>query len=66
MFATQGGVCAICSAPDESLKKRLCVDHCHTTGAVRGLLCDNCNTALGKFRDNADTLRRAITYLEGG
>ena len=45
-------------------KRRLCVDHCHTTGNVRGLLCDTCNTALGKFRDNIDLLNEAIKYLK--
>ena len=39
------------------------VDHCHTTGKVRGLLCRNCNTSLGLLKENTDTLRSMITYI---
>jgi hypothetical protein len=42
----------------------LAVDHCHTTGKVRGLLCSTCNTALGSFQDNPAYLKAAIHYLE--
>jgi len=62
MLAHQGGVCAICKrAPQDG--KMLCVDHCHLTGAVRGLLCSNCNSALAFFREEPDALRAAIAYL---
>ncbi len=58
MFAEQGGLCAICrDAPAEH------VDHDHRTGRVRGLLCFNCNGALGQFRDRADLMLRAFAYL---
>lgn len=58
----QGGVCAICSKQEEG--KRLAVDHDHESGKVRGLLCGQCNTGLGKFYDNVDTLSKAILYLQ--
>jgi hypothetical protein len=61
MLAAQGGVCAICKRKG---KRWLCVDHCHETQAVRGLLCDKCNTALGFFGDDADRMRAAGEYLD--
>lgn len=60
LVARQGGVCAICrAAPAEQ------VGHDHTTKAVRGALCFNCNGGLGRLRDDRDRLARAIDYLEG-
>ena len=58
----QNGGCAICGYYHEG--RALAVDHDHETGALRGLLCDWCNTALGKFTDNVGTLQRAIRYLQ--
>lgn len=46
-------------------KTKLCIDHDHTTGEFRGLLCWTCNVGLGKFKDSTDLLARAINYLEG-
>ena len=64
LYEKQNGKCAICSeAP--STKRGLHVDHCHTTGEVRGLLCHGCNVGIGALKDDAGLLRAAIAYLEG-
>lgn len=64
MLAAQGGRCAICrSRHANTQKKRLNVDHCHETGQIRGLLCDGCNNGLGHFKDNIDSILRAVSYL---
>lgn len=60
MISSQMGICTICLAAPA-----VHVDHCHETGRVRGVLCFNCNSAIGKLGDDPDTLRRAIAYLEG-
>ena len=57
--------CAICGVPQEDLPRMLCADHCHESGEFRGLLCDNCNTAIGLMKDDVDRLKKAIEYLEG-
>lgn len=60
MVASQMGLCVIClDAPAAH------VDHCHETGRVRGVLCFNCNSAIGKLGDDPDAVRRAAAYLEG-
>ena len=62
ILGLQNGVCAICKkAPVTTL---LAVDHCHETDIVRGLLCMQCNTGLGKFGDGLKLLRAAIKYLK--
>lgn len=61
MLLNQAGGCAICGkSPGE---RPFDVDHCHDTGKVRGLLCNNCNMGLGSFKDNIDNVRRAVQYL---
>lgn len=69
MAAQQGYVCAICLRPEvvkgkKGEVKRLAIDHCHTTGRVRGLLCAGCNPGLGHFQDSSGLLRAAADYLE--
>lgn len=65
MLASQEGRCAICrSGNPRGNGKHFAVDHCHSTGKVRGLLCAHCNTVLGKMNDNPDTLLRAVEYLK--
>jgi len=59
----QAGRCAICDSDDPGAK-RLAVDHAHESGRVRALLCQGCNTGLGKFRDDPALLRRAADYIE--
>jgi Recombination endonuclease VII len=60
LLAKQGGACAICR---KRAKGRLCVDHCHVTGMVRGLLCNECNCALGYLKDDQASLVAALAYL---
>lgn len=60
MLRQQDRKCAICSA----IHKKLCVDHDHSTGKVRALICRNCNTGIGNLGDSAALLRKAADYLE--
>ena len=61
LFVAQGGVCKICGQPER--KRFLNVDHDHTTGRIRGLLCRTCNWGLGHFKDDRYLLLKAIDYL---
>jgi AraC-like DNA-binding protein len=63
MLVEQGQVCCICKGACK-IKLRLAVDHNHETGAVRGLLCQRCNSGLGHFGDSITRLKQAIKYLE--
>ncbi len=64
MLDAQGGVCAICGEKEKDSRfEYLSVDHCHTTGKVRGLLCNACNRAIGGLKDNPELLRKALLYL---
>ncbi len=62
LLNTQKGVCAICK--ESKQYKLLAVDHDHTTGIIRGILCENCNRALGMFKDDENRLQNAIEYLK--
>jgi len=68
-FRQQDGKCAICRKPETDKDRHgnirvLAVDHCHTTGAVRELLCYACNSMLGQAKDDKETLSAAIAYLK--
>ena len=64
MFDEQQGCCAICGEHQSKLKKALAVDHCHTTGKIRGLLCSKCNLLIGYANDSLDILLEAMNYLK--
>jgi hypothetical protein len=64
MFAQQDGRCAICGRHQTEFVKGLAVDHDHSSGAVRSLLCPNCNHGLGCFKEDGVLLKKAIAYLE--
>jgi hypothetical protein len=64
LLKLQNHCCAICMSPTPRGRGTFHVDHCHKTGTVRGLLCHDCNTGIGKFGDNVKMLQKAIDYLE--
>ena len=72
MYELQEGCCAICGKPGDrpaveyfrgSQAGVLCIDHCHKTGKVRGLLCTNCNVGLGRFGEDPAMFLRAAQYV---
>lgn len=64
LLAVQGFRCAVCKTSDPGSKHRtFAVDHCHRTGAVRGLLCNNCNIGMGRLRDDPDLVLAARAYI---
>lgn len=60
MYTNQFGSCAICF----NMSVKLVIDHCHTSGKVRALLCNQCNKGLGCFSENKETIKNAIEYLK--
>ena len=65
MFEAQNKSCAICGTKKPGGRTKLFfIDHCHSTGKVRGLLCMRCNTGLGLFMDSKKFLANAISYLK--
>lgn len=60
----QGGGCAICGGLQSKNGRALHVDHDHSSGKVRGILCDRCNTSIGKFDESPTLLRKAAAYVE--
>lgn len=69
LLSSQGGVCAICAQPETAqdpkagAARAMAVDHCHTSGRVRALLCSSCNTGLGLFGDDPVRIMAAASYL---
>lgn len=68
MLLDQNNKCLICKKAETNKTtngdiRPLSVDHCHKTGRVRGLLCNQCNAGLGNFKDNLESLRSAVEYL---
>jgi hypothetical protein len=68
MLSEQGGLCKICGREEThrhfGKPVRMAVDHCHETGVVRGLLCRNCNVAIGLLGHSVSRLEKAICYLQ--
>lgn len=68
MLEAQNGACAICKKPETHKRngklKALAVDHCHRTNVIRGLLCSDCNTGIGKLKDSPEVLLAAVEYLK--
>ena len=64
MCNIQSGKCFICDIPQSQLSKKLYVDHNHSTGEVRKLLCTNCNAAIGMTKEDSTILLNMINYLE--
>jgi hypothetical protein len=52
--------CQICG---KDIKDKKYIDHCHSTGMIRGILCNNCNTGLGMFKDSKDVIQKALNYI---
>lgn len=63
MLIAQNYQCAICGCHESEINHILAVDHCHKTGKIRGLLCPECNLAIGKFQDSVEVLQSAADYL---
>jgi hypothetical protein len=68
IWRRQEGKCAICGIHEDDYQKetgrKFCIDHDHSDGRVRGLLCRRCNLAIGLLEDNPDTIKAAAVYLE--
>lgn len=69
IYGEQEGRCAICGEEERAInsktgeRQNLAVDHCHKSKAIRGLLCADCNTAIGLFKESPDRMIKAIRYL---
>lgn len=66
MFEAQKGCCGICGKHQIQEYYSLAIDHSHSTGKVRGLLCSNCNTALGLLKEDPEIMKKAIEWVQNG
>lgn len=69
MLESQGHKCAICNTSENKVAgvtHSFSVDHCHSTGEIRGLLCNRCNRGLGMLGDSIESIKKAVKYLEKG
>ncbi|UEM08000.1 endonuclease VII domain-containing protein (plasmid) [Skermanella rosea] len=65
MISDQGNSCGICRKPlSPPPNRNVCVDHCHVTSVVRGILCQSCNSMIGCAKDSPEILLAAANYLE--
>lgn len=68
IYKDQNGLCKICDKSIQLFAKsksnNICIDHCHETGQVRGILCNSCNFGIGNFKDDILLLEKAINYLK--
>ena len=64
MRTNADGICQCCGLPGEGHYKRLVIDHCHSTGKIRGLICAKCNTVLGLVKDRIEVLQNLQTFIE--
>ena len=68
MVEAQDYKCKLCNIDlvmQRSNSNTACVDHCHSTGAIRGILCLQCNSAIGKLGDTEEALTRVVAYIKG-
>lgn len=63
LIEQQNNKCAICEETFEKTRTRH-IDHCHTSGKVRGMLCHGCNTAIGLMKESPEILKAALKYLQ--
>ena len=63
LYNKQKGLCAICHSPIIEHGSHTHIDHCHTSKAVRGLLCRYCNVGLGHFKEDLTRFRKAMAYI---
>lgn len=67
LLSISGYCCEICGTkePENAKNKdKLCIDHCHNSNEIRGVLCRNCNSALGMFKENIEVIKQSLKYLE--